>query len=59
MNTSGQSKPWYKQFWPWALIMLPASGVIASMVTITLAVSNAPVITDNDIGRFAKVEQRD
>lgn len=48
------SKHWSKQFWPWFLILLPASGVVASMVTITLAVQNAPTITDSDIGRFAR-----
>ena len=31
-------KPWYKQFWPWVLISLPASAVIGSLVTILLAV---------------------
>ncbi|MFM1891144.1 MAG: FixH, partial [Pseudomonadota bacterium] len=30
--------PWYRQFWPWLLISLPASVVIASMVTIYIAV---------------------
>lgn len=30
--------PWYKQFWPWFLIVLPASGVLASLYTVSLAV---------------------
>lgn len=47
-------KPWYKQFWPWFLIALPGSVVIASMFTITLAVQNAPVIVQKDIGRFVQ-----
>ena len=46
------TKAWYKQFWPWFLIALPGSVVIASMFTITLAVQNAPVIIQKDIGRF-------
>ena len=25
--------PWYRQFWPWFLIMLPASVVVASLST--------------------------
>lgn len=53
MNTTPK-KLWYKQFWPWFLILLPASGVVASLFTITLAVKNAPTITDGDIGRFAR-----
>ena len=57
-NTPGPSEPsqkhWTRQFWPWFLILLPASAVVASMFTITLAVQNAPTITDRDIGRFAR-----
>ncbi|MBD3620260.1 MAG: FixH family protein [Chromatiales bacterium] len=29
--------PWYRQFWPWVLIGLPASAVAASLFTIHLA----------------------
>jgi hypothetical protein len=32
--------PWYKQFWPWFIIALPASAVIASFFTLWLAISN-------------------
>ncbi len=49
-----QAKPWYKQFWPWFLIALPGSVVIASFITIAIAVENAPQITRHDIGKFAK-----
>ena len=30
--------PWYRQFWPWFLILLPASAVVASLYTVSLAV---------------------
>jgi hypothetical protein len=33
-------QPWYKQFWPWFIIALPASVVVASFFTLWLAVSN-------------------
>lgn len=52
------SKPWYKQFWPWFLIALPGSVVIASFITIGIAVENAPTITDRDIGKFAREETK-
>ena len=29
--------PWYKQFWPWFLISLPGSVVIAAIITINIA----------------------
>lgn len=31
------NKNWYKQFWPWFLIILPAAAVIASVATINIA----------------------
>lgn len=40
-------EPWYRQFWPWFLISLPATAVIASMITIKLAVDTAdPLVKD-------------
>ena len=32
--------PWYKQFWPWVLIALPLSSVIAGLSTLYIAVVN-------------------
>lgn len=29
--------PWYRQFWPWLLIALPGSVVIACIITVTIA----------------------
>jgi len=37
---SVQNQPWYRQFWPWFIIALPASAVIASFISLWLAVSN-------------------
>lgn len=36
----GQLEPWYRQFWPWFIIALPTSAVIASFISLWLAVSN-------------------
>lgn len=33
-------KPWYKQFWPWFIIALPLSSVVASFTVLWLAISN-------------------
>lgn len=40
--------PWYRQAWPWALIALPASAVIAGVITLVLAIQspNALVVDD-------------
>ena len=42
------TKPWYRQFWPWFLIALPGSVVIASMVTIWLAASTSDSLVRDD-----------
>lgn len=39
MNTPFEydTLPWYQQFWPWFLIMLPASVVVAGLTTMYIA----------------------
>ncbi|MDG1064587.1 MAG: FixH family protein [Luminiphilus sp.] len=29
--------PWYKQFWPWFLILLPGTAVVATLYTVVIA----------------------
>jgi hypothetical protein len=31
------TQPWYKQFWPWVLILLPATVVVAGLTTVFIA----------------------
>ena len=40
--------PWYKQFWPWFLISLPLSVVIASIITINLAIKTSDGLVSDD-----------
>ncbi len=40
-NQHEDTKPWYKQFWPWFLIALPGSVVIAGIATIIIATKNS------------------
>lgn len=35
-----QNTPWYRQFWPWFIIALPASVVVAGFVTLYIAIKN-------------------
>lgn len=43
-----QPQPWYRQFWPWFLIVLPGSVVVASIVTIGIAIKHDDsVVRDN------------
>lgn len=39
-NTFINNKPWYQQFWPWFLILLPASVVVAGFSTLYIALKN-------------------
>ena len=39
---------WYREPWPWILIMLPLSAVIASIITIWLAVKSADGLVEDD-----------
>ena len=57
--------PWYRQFWPWFLIMLPASVVMAGLFTAYIAHRHADdLVVDNyykeglTINRRLEKEQR-
>ena len=54
---TGEFLPWYKQFWPWFIIALPASVVVASFFTLWLAISNPdPLVVDENEYRQLKGE---
>lgn len=40
--------PWYKQFWPWVLIGLPATAVVASLYTVVIANQHADDLVVDD-----------
>src|SRR5690606_3339312 len=42
-------KPWYKQFWPWFLMLIPFSVVIAMTITLTIAsgYGDNPMVIDD------------
>jgi len=43
--------PWYRQFWPWFLIALPATMVVAGLLTLFIAVEDADDLVDDDYYR--------
>lgn len=47
-NPSMPATPWYKQFWPWFLIALPTAAVIASFITLDIAIKNADTPIHDD-----------
>ena len=54
-GTSPQ-RPWFKQFWPWFVVLLPTAGVIAGIATVVISINAAPTLTQDKIGRFAQPE---
>ena len=46
-----ENKKWYKQFWPWFLILLPTSVVIAGFSTLYIALNNPHSMVDDDYYR--------
>lgn len=42
------SSPWYKQFWPWVLILLPLSAVVAGLCTVYIANHGADTPVNKD-----------
>ncbi len=44
--TSGQ--PWYRQFWPWFLIGLPALSIVVSVTTMVLAIGHPDPLVEDD-----------
>jgi hypothetical protein len=53
------TEPWYKQFWPWFLISLPLSVVIASIVTINLAIKTNDGLVSDDYYKEGLAIHRD
>ncbi len=47
-NNPSENTPWHKQFWPWFLISLPGTIIIASLATVYVAFKGADdLISDN------------
>jgi hypothetical protein len=42
------TQPWYRQFWPWFLILLPASVVVAGLSTLFIANRHADDLVVDD-----------
>jgi hypothetical protein len=48
MNPPLQSKPWYREPWPWFLMSLPATAVVAGLTTAWLAFKTADGLVVGD-----------
>ena len=59
MTLRSDSKPWYKEPWPWILMAGPGTVVVAGFVTLWLAiVSNDGLVTDDYYKQGMTINQR-
>lgn len=52
-------KAWFKQFWPWFLILLPLSAVTAGISTLIIAIKNEPEMVVDDYYKTGKAINTD
>lgn len=48
MHSMTQQRPWYRDYWPWFLISLPASAVVAGFITLWLAIESEDGVVVDD-----------
>ena len=42
------TKPWYKQFWPWFVMFFPATAVVAGISTVVIAVKSSDGLVESE-----------
>lgn len=48
MKTMEPARPWYKEFWPWFVMLFPASAVVAGIATYYVAAHNDDGVVEDD-----------
>ncbi|MBO0614811.1 FixH family protein [Thiothrix fructosivorans] len=48
------TKPWYQQFWPWAVMSLPATAVVAGLYTYSIAAAGSSGLVVGDYYNVGK-----
>jgi hypothetical protein len=48
------TKPWYRNFWPWFIIAVVGWGVVSSSITLTVALNNPPHMMTGDYAKLGK-----
>lgn len=54
IDPTASQKPWFMQFWPWLIVLIPTLGVVAAIATLVISINAAPTLTEDKIGRFAQ-----
>lgn len=55
---TASAEPWYRQFWPWFLILLPMLSVVGGIVTIFVATSSPHSMVVDDYARIGLATHR-
>jgi hypothetical protein len=50
-GASDAGRPWYRQFWPWFVVAIPAWSVTSSIITSTVAIRGADEVIVEASGR--------
>lgn len=58
-QNNASSRPWYRQFWPWFIMALPASAVVAGLTTVAIAVRNQDSVVRDDWYKEGKAINQD
>ncbi len=56
---NNNKKVWFKQFWPWFLIILPLIAVVGGITTVIIATNNKPEMVVDDYYAKGKAINRD
>lgn len=48
MDMTQKLPPWYRQFWPWFLMLFPAAAVIGGIITFRMAVTSNDGVVEDD-----------
>ena len=56
---TNKTKSWFKQFWPWFLIILPMTAVVAGISTVVIATNNKPEMVVDDYYKTGKAINAD
>lgn len=48
MERREESKPWYREFWPWFLMLFPAAAVVGGLITAHIAAQSDDGVVDDD-----------
>jgi len=52
-------RPWFRQFWPWFLIFLPASAVVGGLLTVYIAFHHRVSLVNGDYHKVGLAMQED